>query len=501
MLREFQSNYSSVVEAVFDHGQKKPDSLSFIHKDEKVTYGQFMERILLVYSHLKTLGIKKGDRILLESSQDPDYFAILLAIQLQQAILVPLEKRVKARTAEHIYEEVGGSFLILKESLDTGLDFIRYEDLFKEQDVEKLGDFPKLDDVCEVLFTTGSTGKSKGIVLTNKNNIALAQNVIYGVEMKENNMEIIPTPTSHSHGLRRTYANLVNGSTVILLDGVMNLKAFFKYLDTYPVTSIDLTPSAFQVIYKLSKDRLGDYKDQLDYVQFGSAKLSEKDKEVLRGLLPHVRLYDFYGSTEAGCSCVFDFNEYRDKKNCIGKPSYNSEFVCIDPDQGQIFQASPDQLGLLASRGHMTMKTYWGMEPDEVFNDQGFIETSDLGYIDKEGFVYMYGRNDFIINYGGIKINPEELETILYQFDGFLDCAVQGEKDSLGGEVPIVLYSLEEGDQLNQDELRDFLNQNIDQNKVPKKFIQVDEIPRAENGKILRKELRKKKDGIKNAEK
>ena len=129
--------------------------------------------------------------------------------------------------------------------------------------------FPAGGDVAEILFSTGTTGKSKGIVLTHTNDTALAENVMFGVRMKTDNVEIVPMPLSHSHGLRRTYANLVNGSSVVFADGVTLLKKVFDLMDTYGVTAMDLSPSMLSIIFKLSKDRLGDYADRLDYIQLG----------------------------------------------------------------------------------------------------------------------------------------------------------------------------------------------------------------------------------------
>ena len=163
--------------------------------------------------------------------------------------------------------------------------------------------FPEKEDIAEILFTTGTTGKSKGIELNHGSAVAVAENVIDGVEMKKDNVELIPVPISHSHGLRRYYANMLNGSGVVLLGSIVFVKVVFNCIEKYHVTAIDLAPAALATIFRLSEDRLGDYKDQLDYVQLGSAPIPDQDKERLRRLLPDTRLYNFYGSTESGCSC------------------------------------------------------------------------------------------------------------------------------------------------------------------------------------------------------
>ena len=193
--------------------------------------------------------------------------------------------------------------------------------------------FPQREAVCEILFSTGTTGREKGIVITHANNLALAENVIFGVEMEADNIEMIPSPMNHSHGLRRYYANMVNGSAVILLGSAMNMKRFMYNMDAYGVNSIDLVPSALSVVLRLSKGKLADYSDRLRYIQFGAAPMMESDRDEICRLLPHTRLYNFYGSTESGCIAIYNFNRPDAKKNCVGKPTRNADIFIMGAAQ------------------------------------------------------------------------------------------------------------------------------------------------------------------------
>lgn len=214
-------------------------------------------------------------------------------------------------------------------------------------------------------------------------------------------------------------------------------------MEQYHVTSMDLSPSMLSIIFKLSKDRLGDYADQIDYIQLGSAPLPEKDKIHLSRILPKTRLYNFYGSTEAGCSCLLDFNSMSGKPGCIGKPAVNARFIVVDEHRNEI-KSSPDNPGFLASAGSINMKEYFkAPELTAAAMENGFIYTKDLGYIDEEGYVYMLGRKDDVINYGGIKISPEEIESVVIQNPAIRDCACIPVKDALTGQAPKLLIVLE----------------------------------------------------------
>ena len=351
-------------------------------------------------------------------------------------------------------------------------------------------EFPSLSDTAEILFSTGTTGKSKGIELTHSSNTAIAENVINGVHMSDSNTEIIPMPLSHSHGIRRAYANFYKGNSVVLINGVMQMKVFYELMDRYKVSAIDMSPSILNIIFKLSQDRIGNYKDNLDYIQIGSAALTEEDKEHLSRLLPDTRLYNFYGTTESGCSCILDFNEMKNIEGCIGRPAVNSKFIFVNEKREPV-NATADNPGFIATAGGMNMKGYFkAKELTDSVMENGFIYTNDLGYTDEKGLIYYIGRSDDVINCGGVKISPDEIEKTAGNYPGIRDCACIPISDKVQGQVPKLLISLD--DPALAEDLKSFnsyLKKNLDGNKYPKKIEIIDVIPRTSNGKLQRKKL------------
>ena len=339
------------------------------------------------------------------------------------------------------------------------------------------------------LYTTGTTGVSKGIEVTHSNNIALAENVKYGTEMKADNIELIPLPLSHSHGLRCCYANLLNGSAVALIEGVSWVKRVFGLIEKYKVTAMDISPSALTVLHKLAGEKLLEISGQIDYIQVGTEALPEDVKEILISYFPSARLYNFYGSTESGRTCVLDFNKDRGRKGCIGKPTRNASFLVTDEKREPI-ESSAENMGLLATAGAMNMKGYWKQpELTEKIMQNGYIYTNDLGYIDEDGYVYMQGRKDDIINYKGIKIAPQEIEESVRKYEKITDCACVPKADKLSGQVPKLYVVVNDKENFQKKELFDFLKKYVDANKMPKEIEVIDEIPRTYNGKIHRMKL------------
>ena len=484
--------FSSIVEAVFHHAEKNPAKLCMADETESLTYKEFSNRIWITVGKLKREGIKSGDRIAVECTQDAQFLIFCMSCHFIGAVFVPLEKNASKERVSDIIKETEPKYFICKSDYKVSMPVLKIEELCGEQrgNLAEHKEFPKAEDVSEILYSTGTTGKAKGIVITNGNNVAIAENIISGTQMKEDSIELIPMPLSHSHALRTCYANFVNGSSVVIIDGVMRVKKVFELIEKYKVTAFDFAPSGANVLMKLAKKKMKEYSDKIDFIEIGSAVLEEDLKEELCEVFPNSRLYNFYGSTEAGRSCILDFNQTRGKKGCIGRPTKNAEFMITDQDREKI-QSSAENLGLLAIAGKMNMKEYF-KEPKltKQVMENGFVYTSDLGYIDEEGFVYVLGRMDDVINYNGIKIAPEEIETQVNKFPGVVDSACVPVKDELSGQVPKVFVSVEDKEVFDATALLKYLSEVIDGNKVPKKVEVIDEIPRTSNGKLLRRKLR-----------
>lgn len=482
----------SIVEAVFYHAEVQPDKLCLVDEQEKLTYAQYVERIRNMADVFQRQGIKKGDRVVVEAQQTASFLAIELALQLIGAIFVPLERNCAAEKIQAIAASCDARYVITADPPEGPCEGFSYAQLIEmtgaATQLEPVR-FPKGYEISEILFSTGTTGKEKGIVLSHENDIALAENVMYGTGMEQDNVEMIPSPLNHSHGLRRYYGNMLCGATVVLVSSVMNIPSFFQSMEENHVNSMDLVPSALSILLKLSKNKLADYKNVIRYIQFGAAPLTDKDKEQIKELLPHTRLYNFYGSTESGCICIHEFGRGEDKKKCIGKPAYNAKIV-VTGENGEIIRSSKETPGLLASYGKMNMLGYWRDEEEtnRVLRD-GYIYSNDEGYYDEDGDIILFGRKGDVINVGGNKVSPEEIENAAKKLDGIVDCGCIAIPDSVKGYTPKLFVQIEEGFPFDPQEIRNRLSVVLEPYKVPRYIERIDSIPRTYNGKLLRREL------------
>lgn len=482
--------YSSILEAVKQYSETQENKLAVIDSTAPYTYGQFYTKIKEGANALVKIGVSKGDYVVIECSQDARYLILDFACEMLGAIFVPVEKKAVESRVTEIFTETKAKCIIGQTDYSAIGTWYNIDDVLTDDLTAFEGkvELPDTNDVAEILYSTGTTGKPKGIMLSHRANVAVAENIMYGTEMNENTVEIIPMPLSHSHGLRTCYANLINGSCVVIIDGITNIGGFFKMIDTYHVNALDISPTLGKLLVKIAKKALEQYSNQFEYIELGTAVLDDELKEELKVLFPNTRLYNFYGSTEAGRSCAYDFNK-EDYSRCIGYPSRHAKFFVTDENKNEI-ESSVDNLGLLAISGEMMMEGYFNspeLTKETVID--GVIYTTDLGYIDDSGKVYVFGRADDVINYKGIKISPEEIEVVANEYEGVVDSACVPLADKMCGQVPKLFIQVNSSD-FDKKEYMNYLRANLEASRVPTKVEIIDEIPRTSNGKLQRKKLR-----------
>lgn len=482
---------NSVLHYIKDYANTQPDKYAVCETRKNVTYSEYWKNIRKMATVLSDNGIEKGMHVVIRCTQNIDFLVIFTALQYVGALPVPVEKTLGADRMAEIAKAVDASVVIADEELDTMRVYGNKELVKAMQEAEEAElPLPEADDLSMILFTTGTTGKSKGVVLSHLNDVAIAENVIQGTRMTHENVEVIPMPLNHAFGLRRYQSDIVNGGTVCLMDGMVFVGTLWKLIEKYGVTSMALSPASLGMIFELSNDRIADYKDQLEYIQIGSAPLMEADKQRLIKLMPNLRLYNFYGSSEAGCSCILDFNSEDNKPGCIGTPTVNSIVHFVDENGNAVKGVSEENPALLAWGGPIVMQGYYN-EPqltEETMTD-GYVMTKDLAYMDEAGRCILVGRSDDIVNYGGSKISPAEVEDVARGYEYIAECAYSSRADAITGELPVMLVVAKEG--YDQAVFEAFLADRLESYKLPREYYFTEELPKTFKGTLLRKEIKK----------
>lgn len=481
----------TILHYIQKYAQTQPDTMAVCELRKSVTYKEYWSSIRKTAGVLMGMGIRKGDHVMLRCTQNIDYLTVFSALQYMQALVIPVEESTSVERVLEIGGRVDSECLISDKEAD-GISSIKIKDIIaraKDADEADL-ELPGENDRSMLLFTTGTTGSSKGVVMLHRGDVGIAGNVIEGTSMKKGNVEIIPMPLNHSFGIRRYQSDMVNGGTVCLMDGMVFIGTLWKLVEKYGATSMAISPASLGMIFHLSDERIADYADQLDYIQIGSAPLAEADKEKLLRLLPDTRLYNFYGSSEAGCACILEFSGNGNKTGCIGRPTVNS-IVRFTDDAGNVVEnGSPEAPALLSWGGSIVMEGYYN-DPDLTAETLvgGYVRTKDLAYLDEDGDCILVGRADDVINYGGSKISPAEIENLALGYEYIDDVAFTSISDPITGELPVILVIQKDG--YDEAEFERFLTDRLESYKLPRKYIYVDNIPKTFKGSVLRKEVRK----------
>ena len=488
----------TLVEAVRRHAAELPDKPAILFRDKTLTYRQLWRQVSLLGGYLQSLGVETGDRIMLTGASRPEYIVSLLAVQLAGGVTVPVDRNPKPATLAYIYGLTGAKLYLstLKKGPD-GLRLIPYTEALSA--AEELGaDAAPVpadpDRLTELLFTTGTTGTPKGASHTLRCLAANMENTRTGIGIRQEDIILLPLPLNHSFGMRVLRAYLLAGGTVVLQNGFGFARETELNLQQYHCTAMACVPSSMDLMLRQMEDRAGRIFRQLRYIEFGAGALSVQRRKELTALLPDTELFNVWGSSETGGCLFLHVNRQPEKITSAGRPLEGIQVRLLSQeDDTPLEGCGPDVVGRLALRGQMQMVGYYG-KPELTADSlrDGWLVTNDLVWRDQDGFVYMLGRADDIINVGGEKASPVEIENLASQCPGVAECACIGVADTEGvlGEIP-ALYIVPERSPFDTAAVTKYLTPLLESYKLPKKFVLLEALPRNAMGKLDRKALRR----------
>ena len=482
-----------ILSEIVAHAESAPDNMAIGLRHESVSYGAVVRKISAAAALLRDYGVGSGERVILVASSTPSFVYAYFATHAIGAIAVPVDPQLTDYHLEHIVDQV-----------DPTLILVDREFSYRDHTVEPISQCdrdwaepyelktPSLEDTADILFTTGTSGKPKGVELTHRNVAAAAKNINEFIGNNSEDRELVPLPLSHSFGLGRLRCNMLAGGAIILADGFMFPGRLFEAMEYWTATGFSFVPAGLSVLYKLSGDKLAQYAEQLRYIEIGSAPMPLEHKERLMRILPKTRICMHYGLTEASRAAFIEMHESPGKLSSVGMPSPNVEIRVVDSTGGVL---AADKVGEIVMRGDMVMRRYWNNneETSSTFID-GWLRTGDMGYKDSSGYIYLKGRKSELINVGGLKVSPVETEEILMTLDGIEDCACVGIPDpgGLSGEAIKAFMVSGEFDVASRPTTRQIvshLREKTEPYKIPKAFEWVDSIPRTRSGKVQRQLL------------
>lgn len=486
--------------------QYSPNNIALKNVEDgaELSYKNFYKQINLTAKLLKEkYGVEKGDRVAILSINRIEFVVLFFAIQKLGAIMLPLNYRLAAPELSYQLEDADAQVLVYESTFNETVDKLEFkpsslikfdgndgltaimESSVEVDEVEHHGDF---DDACMILYTSGTTGRPKGAVITNKMLFWNSINTGLRLNLTQNDVSITFAPFFHTGGWNVLTTPLLHRGATILLMNKFDADTILELCDKEEISILFGVPTMMDMMYRSDNFSTSSLKSVRYAIVGGEPMpLNLIDAWQDKG----VPIRQGYGLTEFGPN-VFSLNQEDSKRKSgsIGFPNFYIETRVVN-DKGN--DVSQGELGELILKGPVCMKEYWNnpKATAETVVD-GWMHTGDIVRVDKEGYFYVVDRKKEMFISGAENVYPAEVEHVFRTHDSVRDIAVIGVPDKKWGESGKAFIVLEAGKSTTAEEFIAWAKEHLAKYKIPKHYEFIDELPKSDSGKILKKILKER---------
>lgn len=484
---------------IYKRKEITPEKIAMISANGERTYSdlaQDIQKMALLLQH--DYHLEKGDRVAILSKNREEYMVTYFAIAHLGLIAVPLNIRLSALELVFQIKDSGAKTIIYEDEqedllheIKTNINFesaFSFDQQFTEQinpDQQVIKPQQASDDPFIICYTSGTTGRPKGAVLTQDNMYWNAINNQLAIDITSSDKSIILLPLFHIGGIGLfAFPTLLAGGTIIIPEK-FEPNNTIRAIEEHRVTIVMGVPAIHDAIRKSKQFKTANF-ESVRWFYSGGAPCPKEliDAYISQGL----PFGQGFGMTETSPTIfMISKEDYRRKAGSIGKPVMFSE-IAIVVENGNLVEEG--EIGELLIKGPNVMKEYWAL-PEETAKTlrNGWLYSGDLVRCDKDGFIYVAGRKKDMIISGGENIYPLEVEQVLKELTQIDEVAVIGISNDKWGEIHVAFISLNSGSTLNFDEIKKYCLTRLGKYKIPKKLIELDTLPKNATGKIDKKVL------------
>ena len=497
-----------------------PERPAVVFDGRRITFEQLHGRVNRLANVLADLGVKAGDRVAVLQVNSNEHIEACFASAKLDAVYVPLQFRARAEELAYMVNDSGPKVLLagaqyveLVRSFASRLETVEqyvvleqpadgwhcYDHLIAAAPEDER--FPEGDgeDLTAILFTAGTTGNPKGVMLSHDSFTSYILNNVDPADPEIEERNIVTVPMYHIAGLQAVMAAIYGGRTLVV-QRQFEPKEWMDLVEREGANRAMMVPTMLK--------RLMDHPDfhrhdlsSLEVITYGAAPMP---REVIARAIkefPVARFINAFGQTETAATITIlppddhvlegsqeEIERKLKRLSSIGRPLGDVEVRIVDEDGTPV---APGEIGEIVARGPRLMKGYWHLPDatDEAFRD-GWLYTGDLGYADEDGYIFLAGRARDFIKRGGEMISPEEVEQVLRSHPAVDDAAVIGVPDVDWGERVCAIVVVGEGQSPSEDEIIEHCRQRLASFKKPESVVFSSELPRNPMGKVLKRVLR-----------
>ena len=482
---------------------RTPDAEAIVHGTRRVSYGELWAQVRAVAGYLKTGGLDRGDRVAVLLENSVEYVAAYYGTLAAGGVAVGLNASARAREISAWLDHCGARVLFvaarhpdveaLRARAHTGLTVVTV-------DASEDGDWSRLlasapadvvpvapDDTAAILYTSGTTGRPKGVTLSHGNLSANNASIIQYLGLVPSDRVLNLLPFFYSYGSSVLHTHLATGATLVIENNLIYPQKTLARLADERITGFPGVPSTFALLLQaadFSKFDLG----ALRYLTQAGGAMPPATIQRLREALPNARLFVMYGQTEATARLTYlPPDRLDDKLGSVGVPIPGVEIEVHDETD------RPVPIGVdgeVCVRGGNVMTGYFNDQPaTQSVLRNGWLHTGDLGHLDADGYLYLQGRRSDMIKSGAHRISPFDIEEVIAALPEVAETAVVGIPDDVLGEAIKAVITLKPGATLDAMQVQRHCSEQLPRYKVPRTVEFATSLPRTSSGKIKRYQL------------
>ena len=486
---------------LWDSARRVPGKTALVCAEARLTYAELKARVVALASELKRRALRRGDRAVIYLHSSPEAVTAVYAVLAAGGVFSVVNPGTKADKLAYILNNCRAAVLITEPRLAAIADEARSRAPSVVNTLLTPFEFPAgtdpgnagIDlDLAMIVYTSGSTGFPKGVMMTHANIIAAATSITTYLESKTDDVVLSVLPLAFDYGLYQALMCAQVGATLVLEKSFTYPAVVLEKLREEKVTGFPLVPTLAAMLLQMKQLAPGMF-PHLRYLTNTAAALPVAHIKRLQELFPQARLYSMYGLTECKRCTYLPPEQLALRPASVGIAIPGTEAYVVDYEGGRV---PPGVVGQLVIRGAHVMKGYW--EDEEAtrralrpgpYPWETVLYTGDFFKTDAEGYLYFVCRMDDIIKTRGEKVSPKEVENCLYELAGVREAAVIGVPDAiLGAAVKAVLAVDPESGLTERDVIR-HCAARLEEFMVPKHVEFRVELPKSENGKISRRQI------------